>query len=295
MTRRTLLLMVVLTVVVLFVWPAAAQAGSQYRITDAKGHVRGRLVSADRVIWKVVNRRGAQVGSLFDGYRGTGNCAVYHAPAAGGPLSAVGSGRLLTSGGVAGRAIRTRGRWLLQRRIGGRYRTVASVPLGCHPWDALGAAWLLLWPHTSSAWGTWKITGRDYAATVWSSAMTDYPGELWRNPGPGASVWVGSGLKAAYLGEVCHEMDDAGAVPDLWLSQYDGLQIPDKWIKYVNDDLYTIIDSDGNEPIRAIRSTSGAWQLQLAWDGDWLNEDTIPGGCPGAWAAGAYLLLPPEW
>jgi hypothetical protein len=46
---------------------------------------------------------------------------------------------------VIGRAFHVGAKWVVKKRVNGRYRKVGSVPADCYSGFALGAARLLLW------------------------------------------------------------------------------------------------------------------------------------------------------
>ena len=258
MRQRIVCLLVFIPVSLLLLTPGIAQASTYtYKIANAKGRVCGSISSSDRINWQVMDAHGALVGVLLEGAHPA--CSVYHAPATDGPESAWAYQNVLHPGvessspnAVIGKAVRSHGRWLLKRRVNGRYKTLGSAPVGCPVYNALGAAWLLLWPHPGAPFGSWPVR------TVTGHEMTEL--------GPVSSKWV---------------LFDSGWQE--WLFSISGS----------NKDLFIAVDLDSGAPVeQAVRGSAGPWQLQTFYDGVWSTQEMVARGCPGAWAAGAGMLLP---
>lgn len=305
MRRHWVCLSIFAVLSVALVVPSLALAQTTFQIKDAHGRVCGSISSRDEVNWRVVNSHGTLVGWLGEGVHPA--CNVWHAPANSGPLVCAcayqnvlhPSWQSSSPNAVIGKAVRAHGRWLLKQRVSGHYKTLGSAPIRCRNYDALGAAYLLLWPHAGAPWGSWTVKTVDggYWGTIWSTTPATYGDPLYGSTptGPGATVWQQyAGAAPYYAGEVSHAMTENGPVSDRWvLFDADWQEQFMWWVQRVNKDLYSVVDSDTGMSIgRAVRTSSGPWRLQVLEGVSWLTEAAVPRSCPGAWAAWAEMFLP---
>jgi hypothetical protein len=152
--RRAITILAAAGVLLLLV--AAPAVAAEYRVTKASGALAGRVLPGPDP------GQGDRIGVVRDlsGFRG----AVYPRQASSGYVGwPVSNGtsyiawvrkssttRFLVKkvpwGATAGRVTRlSSGRWLAQKRVDGRWRTVGRIQEGCRGQWAAGAARLLLW------------------------------------------------------------------------------------------------------------------------------------------------------
>jgi hypothetical protein len=154
--RRLALLTTLCVMLLLLVWPVAAQAQS-WKVRDRNGQTKGSVVTTGDKTADILDLSGSRPGDMWfmSSADMSGNPAFWvlrywigddgnygtHS------ISPVRSGRCyLTSlgGTLVGRAVRG-SRWVVSKRVSGKWKRKGSLPKSCPGPYAMGAVRMLCW------------------------------------------------------------------------------------------------------------------------------------------------------
>lgn len=175
------------------------------------------------------------------------------------------------------------------RRIGLLTIAIAlSVSMGCPAVAQAAKAWRVTW------------TNGLYAATIVAEAQTHWDlTQTGPDCGPGATVWSRTIHFVEFDGEITHDMTENGPVADNWVVfSGHGQDESDLVVERVNENHYKAVrlaewSAPNTTIVSATRRKTGPWHAKVRLSGHFKMCGTVPHSCPGAYAAGVWLLIYP--
>lgn len=157
--------------------------------------------------------------------------------------------------------------------------------------SSLALAFLCVCPPLASAGSAWRMkwTDGNRAGTIASVGHAPWGGIGNSDAGLGAKVRK----HGYYLGIITHEMTETGPVKNLWLA-FDrrGDIVAGCYIRGTSASRFVASrQSDGVAIVVAARGASGPWRIRARVGEEMEYWGTVARACPGAFAAGSWLLF----